>query len=713
VTSLAPFLPRPVEPPNDARFLGLGAPRRWEALFADGIDAGRSDGNLTLLPQSPGAGLGAADGSLGGLVPPAVFTPADDGRHVLLDRKSKRVLVFEPCRCAFAMVPCLPSTRLAPGGPIAVLAIRNRLYLSDSGASPAVLVYARDGLVLRAEWKLPPGLAANSWQPGLMAWSGGRLHVADAANGAIHVFAPTGIHERMIAGIGALAALAADRGGDLWIVRQGETVAHRIDQDGTILETVARRDDLSSRFGPPVARVLSDGSLLLDACDPAPARFAADGARLPDPPQALLAPAFTRSGTYVSHPLDSRIETCVWHRIELDLVLPPGTAASAACLTADVPLSGNAVMALPASSWTRLPPVTGSHPDVLVTAAPGRYLWLRLDLTGPGDATPRVGRVEIEFPRVGLARMLPAAFREDPVSADLTDRFTAVMDRPLFDVEARIDHNAALYDPEAAPAKPGADMLSFLASWLGLRFEGRWPVERRRRVLRAMGRLLYLRGTVEGLRQALIAYFGWRTDEGGSCTPVPAGCHPRCGLPAAPGAGLPMMVLEHWRLRRWLFLGAGRLGDAAMLWGAGILDKVELDRGARLNASEVNSVHDTLRDPFHVTAWKFSLFLPARYGRQAAERASIARLVDAFRPAHAAPRIVYVAPRMRIGIQAAIGFDTVIARYPQATTALGAMELGRGTITPVPPRDEPRRLGRDAALEATPIRQHPHGEGQP
>ena len=132
MTSLAPFLPPPVEPPNDARFLALGAPRPWQAILADGIDAGRSDGMLTLLPQSPGAGLGAADGSLGGLVPPAVFTPADDGRHVLLDRKSKRVLVFEPCRWAFAMVPCLPSTRLAPGGPMAVLAVRNRLGRGDA-----------------------------------------------------------------------------------------------------------------------------------------------------------------------------------------------------------------------------------------------------------------------------------------------------------------------------------------------------------------------------------------------------------------------------------------------------------------------------------------------------------------------------------------------------------------------------------------------------
>jgi len=180
---------------------------------------------------------------------------------------------------------------------------------------------------------------------------------------------------------------------------------------------------------------------------------------------------------------------------------------------------------------------------------------------------------------------------------------------------------------------PGADMLSFIAGWIGLKFESRWPIERRRRMLKAMARLLYLRGTAEGLRQAMIAYFGWREPAACEKRIVPCGCHPRCGLPPAPVSGQPMMILEHWRLRRWLFLGAGRLGDAAVLWGSGILDKVELDRGARVGASRLDSVHDSLRDPFFVTAWKFSLFLPARYGREAAERGAILRFVDQFRPA--------------------------------------------------------------------------------
>jgi phage tail-like protein len=713
MTRAAAFLPRPVEPPHDARFKALGAPNRWNVILADKVDAGRPDGVLTLASKAGAAGLGAADGSLGGLVPPRSFTPAPDHRHVLLDAAAKRILVFEPCRCAFAMVPCLPSSRLALAAPMAVLAAGERLYVSDAGEDAAVLVYARPGLVLRALWRPPAGALPKAWSPGLLARSGRTLWVADAANGALHRFASTGVYLGAITGIGALAALACDADGAIWIVRQGEDVAHRLDESGAIVESVARRDALAARFAPPLVRVLADGSLLIEACDPAPARFAPDGTRLPPPPAELLAPAFEREGTCICAPMDSGIEACAWHRIVPAITVPAGGRAELSCLTSDAPLTDAALLALPDAAW-QTQASGASSGDCLILAPPGRYLWLRLRLFGPGSATPEIRRVEIEFPRVSLARLLPAAFRADPIAADLTDRFVAVMDRPLRDIEHRIDHHAALYDPAAAPARPGADMLGFIAGWIGLRFESRWPVEKRRRLLAAMGRLLALRGTAEGLRQALIAYFGWREPAKDSPTPVPAGCHPRCGLPAGGGApGLPVLVLEHWKLRRWLFLGAGRLGDASLLWGAAILNKTELDKSARAGVSRLDSVHDSLRDPFHAAAWRFSVFLPARLGREPFERGSLQRFIDQFRPAHAAASIVYVEPRMRVGVQATIGFDAVIGRYPIATTTLGEMRLGRGSVTPVPPRDRPPRLGKESYLGAATVLPNKSASGRP
>lgn len=712
MTSLAPFLPRPLEMPHDARWTSMGAPNPWQPMSADGIDAARADRALTLAPDSPAASLGAPDGSFGGLLPPRTFAPAPDMRHVLLDPRARRLLVFEPCLCAFAAVPCLPSGRLAPIAPIAVLVVRNRLYVSEAGVQAAVLVYERGGLVLRASWRPPTGTTAQPWQPGLMAFAKGVLWVADAANGALHRFARTGVHLGTIDGAGALAALAADNSGGIWIVRQGEGIARLIGKAGDELETASDADALRSRFDCPPVRVLADGSLLVTDCATEPGRFAPDGTRLAAPEATLLAPSFGGEGTFISRAIDSGIETCLWHRIVACAELPAGTRIELSCLTADAPLTDAAALAMPPSAWSQLPRLVDGECDLLIRALPGRYLWLKAKLFGPGAATPRLTRVDIEFPRVTLARQLPAAFREDPVSADFTDRFVSVMDRPLRDVERRIDHHAALYDPEAAPARPGADMLGFIAGWIGLGFESRWPIERRRRMLSAMARLLYLRGTPEGMRQALIAYFGWRTPPAADRTTVPCGCHPRCGLPAAPSPGLPMLILEHFRLRRWLFLGAGRLGDAAVLWGNGILDKVELDRGTRIGASRLDSAHDTLRDPFHHAAWKFSLFLPKCYGRDAAERGSIERLVDQFKPAHTAARIVYVAPLMRIGIQASLGFDAVIGRYPAATTTLGAMRLGRGSVTPVPPSDSPRRLGGDSHLGAAPIQHRSSGEGR-
>jgi len=252
-------------------------------------------------------------------------------------------------------VPCLPSNRLALAAPIAVLIAGTRLYISDAGADPAVLVYAPAGLVLRAQWRLPKGVAANPWQPGLMAQSCGRLFVADAANGAIHLFALTGLYLGTIAAIGPLAALAADRDGAIWIVSQSETVAHRIEPDGSIIETIARLEELAPRFEPSPVRVLKDGSLLLADCDP-PGRFAANGTRLPAPTAELLTPSFESEGSFVSPAIDSHIESCLWHRIVADIALPSGARIDLSCLTADAPLSDATILAMPANAWTKLPP---------------------------------------------------------------------------------------------------------------------------------------------------------------------------------------------------------------------------------------------------------------------------------------------------------------------------------------------------------------------
>ena len=215
--------------------------------------------------------------------------------------------------------------------------------------------------------------------------------------------------------------------------------------------------------------------------------------------------------------------------------------------------------------------------DCLVRSGGGRFLWLKLEFRGNGKVTPRLDSIEIEFPRISLRRYLPAVFGEEAVSADFTDRFP----EPLrYDVPQPSKPNsiseARYFDPLSTPAerdpKTGVDFLSWLASWIGLTLDRHWPEAKRRKFLKQAGRLYDLRGTREGLWRELLLFLDMDRDDccradqpRDRCQPLPANCAPP--KPAECSWRPPPLILEHFKLRRWLFLGAGRLGDQAVLVG--------------------------------------------------------------------------------------------------------------------------------------------------
>jgi phage tail-like protein len=279
-----------------------------------------------------------------------------------------------------------------------------------------------------------------------------------------------------------------------------------------------------------------------------------------------------------------------------------------------------------------------------------------LDYAGGSTVTPCVGQIQIEFPRISLRRYLPGVFGEDPIGADFTDRLLAVFDTTMRSIESTIDNQAALFDPMSTPSNDtpgGDDFLSWLASWVGITLDRQWPEAKRRTFLKLAPKLYNIRGTREGLRKLLLAYAG--IDQ-----PVP-------------------LILEHFQLRRWLFVGAGRLGDQAVLWGRSIVNRSQLDDGAQAGCSQLITTQDPYRDPFHVYASKFTVFMPASLGQTAPQRKSLEQLLANESPAHTQYTIEYVQPRFRIGVQAMIGLDAVVGRYPSGAT-LGTATLDRGTV---------------------------------
>jgi phage tail-like protein len=254
---------------------------------------------------------------------------------------------------------------------------------------------------------------------------------------------------------------------------------------------------------------------------------------------ALVAQPRTRwveQGEALTPVLDSGEPGCVWHRVVLDGRFPPGCRVQIDSRCADdwrllvdeaalTPAERAALGPPPEADaaagppdWQREPDPahrpSGSeqpwqraddgrhagHQETLLQRAQGRYLQLRLVLSGNGRATPRVRALRVHHPRFSyLARYLPAVYRDDADSAHFLDRFLANPEGLLTSLEDRIAAAQVLWDPRTTPP----EALDWLAGWFGVLLDPAWNEARRRFFLRHAMRYFARRGTLPGLRAAL------------------------------------------------------------------------------------------------------------------------------------------------------------------------------------------------------------------
>ncbi|MEO8699963.1 MAG: phage tail protein [Kofleriaceae bacterium] len=131
----------------------------------------------------------------------------------------------------------------------------------------------------------------------------------------------------------------------------------------------------------------------------------------------------------------------------------------------------------------------------------GRYLWLRLRLTGTAAATSTIRSVRLLRPRLSFLRYLPGTFgrrdAEDPSGALFLERLLAMIEYPLTGIEASYESIARQLDPFAADP----EWLAFIASWFDLYLDPALPLERRRLLVSELHTLYATRGTPAGIRR--------------------------------------------------------------------------------------------------------------------------------------------------------------------------------------------------------------------
>jgi phage tail-like protein len=741
-------MPHIPEPPHDptslllAGWLDRDVASGFRGRVFERIDATRVCRTLTLAPAPDATRfMTEPSGSFGGLRTPFNVAVAADGAVFLLEPVTGQLLRFDACDCRFVAVPCFTRVVTAPlaatpARPIARnllsephgIALRHdEILIADSGHA-RVLRYTRAGFIARGELRLPKVAAAErgrAWYPFALVFdSRGNLFVSDPPNKRIDEFDCHGRWRRSWVTDAAPWSLAVDDRDRLhallaeadgvdstpgsnsrWVFREvpGVPLAPRVVRfvDGAAAPAGVR-SDLAEDFAVAPLQVDAEGFLTLP-CARGRADFDARG-RETGSDRRVLRERFQRSGRFETVALDARLEGCQWHRVELRGLLPGTCRVSVRTLSAHVELDADELAALPDTAWSiaQVASAFAANPDdarwdCLISSPPGRYLWLRLEFSGDGHATPQICAVVVEFPRVSLRRFLPGVFGADAEGADFTDRFMAIFDTTLRSIERQVDRLAENFDPLSAPARAGAsgqpDFLSWIASWIGLTLVRDLPLDRQRHFVKQAAALYARRGTPGGLRDQLLLLLGFdlRLEECRDerprtrCLPAPL----NCGLePERRPAAAPPLLLEHFRLRRWLFAGRGRLGDDSVLWGSSIVNRSQLSGNAEVGVTQLKTVPDPWRDPLHVHAHRFSVFVPARVREVAAERRAFEQLLGRETPAHAVCDIHYVEPRFRVGRQAMIGLDSVIARTP-AGVRLDANRLGQGTILTAPPGGGP------------------------
>jgi phage tail-like protein len=564
------------------------------------------------------------------------------------------------------------------GSPRGICASESDLFVAVQGPARIVVV-RRDVFDVRAVWS--PGLS----MPEAVSLDGeGRLYVVDRGAATLVRLTAGGTLDASFAVATADPRfVAVGEDGVVYVADAGVERILRFDASGAAL------GPLETAEGPVEPRALAIAGDRLYAADAADgrvfvhdlgaARWLGTAAGFVGPATALAVgpggdlhvktdehEAYTvlgaavgcaPSGSLVSGPHDAGV-ALAWRRLAAAVEDGGGShLLELALLPTDTPPAPGDWIAAPADD-TLLPP-----PGAAVAEA--RYAWVRLGLgSDDGYASPAVEAVQLETPAPSWLEHLPPVYarRDDGT----LERWLALFQYELRDMEWLLEAIFRRFDPAQVPA----DALEPLARWVAWRSPMRAGEAERRELVADAHRIHTRRGTSRGIREAV-----------------------------AREAGIvPKIVAEHAARRLWI-LGEGALGLDSGLPPADPNGAVVPDPDAVLVVGRMTvgqtgpQEHDDFGEPlFADTAHLFSVLLPAGEIESTAQFELVRDVVQAEKPAHTDFHLCVIEPRMRIGFQARIGIDAIVAG-PRAPMVL-ATRLGATSVLGGTPRTEgPVRVG--------------------
>ncbi len=381
---------------------------------------------------------------------------------------------------------------------------------------------------------------------------------------------------------------------------------------------------------------------------------------------------FLRHGVYFSDRFDSTVELCRWHRLRLRAQVPAKTTLKAFCFISDEPQpKPPEEMRTDKVAWQPCFVSTVANPETLLPASAGRYLWLKLELSGDEYHTPVVESLRVDFPRISYLRYLPRVYREKAAAHDFVERFLALFETFLQESESNIFALARYFDPRATPA----NFLPWLGSWLALATDESWKDEQKRELIKRGYALYKLKGTKAGLEQMIEIYTGERP-----------------------------MVLEHFQYRRPMILGeSAALGSSSVLGGkppaplqlpaAPLAEELPWDSliqtdGITLQPASSSQIGEfalheealAAGEFFKDTAFEFTVVVATAHLQSEQQRRTLTRIIEEEKPAHTRYYLREVGKQSRAGADFFVGMSR-LERGERGPSRLGqSSRLGRETI---------------------------------